>query len=115
MRKPLILLVILCLMILPSAVAEPVQEDMLLHLSFDEGSGSVIRDISGHLPDGNVQYQYLAPAWTEPMDPQWRRIGVEGGSLLFDGCSTCIAGPASDLCLAGSSLTVSAFNLPSTI
>lgn len=83
MKKPLLLLAVLCLTILSSAFAEPVQEDMLLYLSFDEGSGSVIRDVSGHLPDGDVQYQYLAPAWTEPMDPQWRSIGVEGGSGFY--------------------------------
>lgn len=57
MKKPLLLLVVLCLTILSSAFAEQVQEDMLLYLSFDEGSGSAVRDVSGHLPDGDVQYQ----------------------------------------------------------
>lgn len=114
MRKLLLLLLVLCLTALSSALAEPAQEDMLLYLSFDEGSGSVIHDLSNHLPDEDIQYQYLVPAFTKPMDPQWRSIGVEGGSLLFDGCSTCIAWPASDLCLAGSSLTVSAWVAPRT-
>ncbi len=79
MRKLLPLLLVLCLTALSSALAEPAQEDMLLYLSFDEGSGSVIHDLSNHLPDEDIQYQYLVPAFTKPMDPQWRSIGVEGG------------------------------------
>ena len=92
MKKQLIpLLIALCL--LPaSAPAETVWDaPVLLRLSFDEGRGAAVRDESGHLQDAEVQYQYLNPVYTEKMDPQWRSLGVEGGSLLFDGSSTCVA------------------------
>ncbi len=110
MRKALLLVLVLFILTISSSLAEPARNDMLLYLSFDEGAGSVIRDASGRLPDGNVRYQFLTSA--DPMDPQWRDTGVENGSLLFDGCSTCIAWPASDLCLVGNALTVSAWVAP---
>lgn len=110
MRKALLLVLVLFILTISSSLAETARNDMLLYLSFDEGAGSVIRDASGRLPDGNVRYQFLTSA--DPMDPQWRDTGVENGSLLFDGCSTCIAWPASDLCLAGNALTVSAWVAP---
>ncbi len=112
MKKILLAMIALCFMALPGALSEQTTDGLLLHLAFDEGGGSVIRDLSGHLPDEDVQYQYLAPVFTEPMDPQWRSTGVEGGSLLFDGCSTCIAWPAEDLCLSGTSVTVSVWVAP---
>ena len=112
MRRAILLILSLCILISSFSFAEQAQDDMLLYLSFDERSGSVIRDASGHLPDGNVQYQFLTSA--DSMDPQWRNAGVKDGSLLFDGCSTCIAWPASDICLSGNSLTVSVWVAPRT-
>ena len=70
------LLLILTLLI-PSVFAETAQQDdLLLYLPFDEGQGASVQDASGHLNEANVQYQYLAPAYTESMNPQWREIGV---------------------------------------
>ena len=83
MRKAFCLILVLFILKISSSLAEPARNDMLLYLSFDEGAGSVIRDASGRLPDGNVRYQFLTSA--DPMDPQWRDTGVENGSLLFDG------------------------------
>ena len=105
----------LVLALVSAAFADAVSEEtMLFYLTFDEGIGSVIHDASGRLPDGDVRYQYLTPAYTEPMDPQWRNAGVDGGTLLFDGCSTCVEWPASSVCLAGRSLTVSVWVAPRT-
>lgn len=87
-------------------------EDTLLHLTFDEGSGTVVSDASGHLPDAEVQYQYLHAAYTEAMEPEWRRTGIAGGSLLFDGCSTCIRYPKDAVQLQGDALTVSVWIAP---
>ena len=115
MKKAAILMLALILVLASAAFADAVSEEAaLFHLTFDEGKGSVIHDASGHLPDGDVRYQYLTPAYTEPMDPQWRTAGVEGGTLLFDGCSTCIEWPAGDICLGGQSLTVSVWVAPRT-
>ena len=90
--KKTCLIVTLCLCIVLGSMAHAeAGTGEILYLSFDEGSGSTIEDRSGSLPEALVQYQYLTPAYTEPMDPQWRSAGVEDGSLLFDGCSTYIA------------------------
>ena len=103
----------IALLLIPCAFGETAaQDDVLLSLSFDEGQGHTIQDESGHLQDANIQYQYLAPAYTESMDPQWRDVGVEGGSLLFDGASTCIAYGPEELCVSGSQLTISVWVAP---
>ena len=84
----------------------------ILRLRFDEGKGSAVRDSSGRLPDAAVQYRYLNAAFTENMDPQWRKTGIGGGSLLFDGSSTAVVYPAGQPALAGSRLTISAWIAP---
>ncbi len=112
--KKRMLCILLALMLLPAGVfAETTEEEpLLLHLSFDEGEGTVVRDGSGRLADAQIQYQYLAPAYTDRMEPQWRETGVEGGSLLFDGASTCISYAPGDICLSGSQMTVSVWVAP---
>ncbi len=113
MKKGLLLLLTVILLLLSAALAEPAaEENCLLHLSFDEGQGAVVRDESGHLPEANVQYQFLSPAYIEPMDPPWRSVGVEGGSLLFDGCSTSIAYAPEEICVSGPAFSVSVWVAP---
>ena len=88
------------------------EDTALLHLTFDEGSGSTVSDASGHTADADVQYQYLHAVYTDSMEPEWRSIGIEGGSLLFDGCSTCVSYSDDALLLQGSALTISAWVAP---
>ena len=106
----MILAALLCL--LPAAFARAEAGDCLLHLGFDEGAGSAVADLSGHLPEGEVLYQYLHAAYTESMEPEWRDVGVEGGSLLFDGCSTAVRYPKDALTLRGNALTISVWVAP---
>ncbi|MBR4502358.1 MAG: GH32 C-terminal domain-containing protein [Clostridia bacterium] len=113
MTRKLFLIVLACMLLASFAYAENAREDAaILHLTFNEGQGSVVKDESGHLKAADVQYQYLTPAYTDPMDPQWRRVGVEGGSLLFDGCSTYISYPQEEICVSGSAMTVSVWVAP---
>ncbi len=113
MKIRLLLILLVFALTLPCALGEAAQQDdLLLHLSFDEGRGASVQDASGHLANADVQYQYLAPAYTNSMDPQWREIGVEGGSLLFDGASTYVAYAPEDICVSGSALTVSVWVAP---
>ncbi len=111
MKKCLLLL--LALLLVSFASAETAADDtVLLHLSFDEGSGAVVRDVSGHHGEADIQYQFLAPAYIDPLEPEWREAGVEGGSLLFDGCSTSIAWAPEELCVSGSAFSVSVWVAP---
>ena len=113
MKKLLLFLLPACILLFSAACAEALPEvPPLLYLSFDEGQGAVIHDQAGNLPDADVQYQYLFPAYTDPMDPQWRQTGVQGGSLLFDGSSTAVAWDQKDILLSGDALTVSVWVAP---
>lgn len=59
----------------------------LLHLRFDEGSGNLVRDTGGSAGETVLAYVLTNTPYNTPQDPQWREQGVEGGCLLFDGCS----------------------------
>ncbi len=113
MKKRLLIVWTVLMLLLPAARAETAGQDaLLLYLAFDEGRGTTVHDLSGHLEGAELQYRYLAPAYTEPMEPQWRSAGVDGGSLLFDGSSTYAAYSPDDICLAGDALTVSVWVAP---
>ncbi len=112
MKKSLLLVFLALLLAVPAFGETAGQDAAVLYLTFDEGQGTAVQDRSGHLGEADIQYQYLSPAYTEPMDPQWRDIGVEGGSLLFDGASTCIAYRPEDICVSGSQVTISVWVAP---
>ena len=113
MKKRFLALLLILALLIPAAVAETAQQDaILLYLPFDEGQGVSVQDASGHLHETNVQYQYLTPAYTDSMEPQWRKIGVEGGSLLFDGASTYVAYAPEEICVSGDKLTISVWVAP---
>ena len=113
MKKQLLLFLLALTLVIPSATGETSGQDhLLLRLSFDEGQGTTVEDVSGHLDEADVQYQYLSPAYTDPMDPQWRSIGVEGGSLLFDGASTFVSYDAEEICVGGEALSISVWVAP---
>lgn len=69
------------------------ESDTILRLTFDEGRGTKVRDATGNLPDGDIEYRFLHAAYTHDMEPQWRGCGVKGGCLLFDGSSTAVVYP----------------------
>lgn len=85
-------------------------EKTLLHLRFDEGSGTTVTDASGIT--GKLSYLLTNPVYTEAQDPQWRETGVEGGSLLFDGCSNVVTIDSGDLCVQGEQFSVSVWVAP---
>ena len=88
------------------------KDDLLLHLTFDEGSGTVLTDASGHVQEAELSYLLTNPVYTGSQDPQWRKQGVEGGCLLFDGCSNVVTVDSADLTVEGEALTVSAWVAP---
>ncbi len=113
MKKYLFLLLLALVLAVPCAQAEPEPEKpALLHLSFDEGQGTAVRDSSGRLGEAEIQYQFLIPAYIDPLEPEWRTAGVEGGSLLFDGCSTNIAYSPEEICVSGKALSISVWVAP---
>lgn len=92
---------------------DPHADSLLLHLTFDEGEGNVVKDKSGNLADATVQYVFNDPAFqAEPQDPQWRETGAVDGSLLLDGYSNYVRYHYEDVRVSGSSLTVSAWVAP---
>lgn len=97
-----------------SGRSEPVakEEGLLLHLGFDEGNGTQVLDQSENLAEAVVEYQYTHAVYMEPQEPQWRETGVQGGSLLFDGCSTCIRYTPELLSVSGKALSISVWVAP---
>lgn len=87
-------------------------EEMLMHLAFDEGSGTAVSDSSGNLQDAQVHYLFTHASYMDDREPQWRDTGVEGGSLLFDGCSTYIAYAPEEICVGGDAVSISVWAAP---
>ncbi|MCD7917254.1 MAG: GH32 C-terminal domain-containing protein [Clostridiales bacterium] len=90
------------------------EENLLLYLTFDEGSGTAITDASGNLPDGELNYVYTNALYMDSQDPQWRTSAVYGGALLFDGSSTSVTYSKSDLQVEGSTFSISVWFAPRT-
>lgn len=114
----LIIMLISVLALLAGVVAmsgcgAKIDPDLLLHLTFDEGSGTTVKDASKNQSDATVEYVFTDPEYMEePQDPQWRTAGAVGGSLLFDGYSNRISYSNDELQVSGSALTVQAWVAP---
>lgn len=73
--------IITVLLFLPVLAASAVEyRGLVAHYDFNQDSGSVLKDLSGHGHDGTVS----GPAWV---------AGVEGGALRFDGVNDRVAIP----------------------
>ena len=122
MKKKL-LIIVLAAVILAAGVAafllfgnaDPHKDELILYLPFDEGKGVTVADASGNLPEAEIDYG-LNPAVYQSADqePQWRKGGIEGGCLLFDGGTTYITYNKNDAKIGGSALTVSVWVAPRT-
>ncbi|MCR5295081.1 MAG: LamG domain-containing protein, partial [Lachnospiraceae bacterium] len=88
------------------------EREELLHLTFDEGAGFTVKDVSGRLPDTELNYLFAHAAYMDSRDPEWRKDGVAGGSLLLDGTSTFVSYDKSDITLQGKALTVQVWIAP---
>lgn len=84
----------------------------ILHLAFDEKGGTIAADSAGKVQDAEVHYLYSNAAYMENKEPGWRESGVEGGSLLFDGCSTYIDYSADEICVGGDAFSISVWVAP---
>ena len=89
------------------------KKDLILHLPFNEGKGTYVTDASGNLPQTEISYG-LNPAvyQSEDQDPQWRKDGIAGGCLLFDGGTTYITYNKNDAKISGNALTISVWVAP---
>ena len=89
-------------------------KELLMHLSFDEGSGTTVKDASGKLPDAELNYNFAHATYMDDQDPQWREEGISGGCVLLDGTSTYVSYKRSDITVEGPTLTVQAWIAPRT-
>lgn len=91
---------------------DPHSDDLLLNLSFNEEQGTTVTDSSGNLPTEDINYVYSHAVFMDSVDAPWRSIGIDGGSLLFDGNSTYITYGKNDASIGGSALTISVWVAP---
>ena len=87
-------------------------KELYLHLSFDEGSGTTVKDSAGKLPDTDLSYVFSHATYMDDQEPQWREEGVSGGCVLLDGTSTYVGYKRNDVTVEGPSLTVQAWIAP---
>ncbi len=87
-------------------------KELYLHLSFDEGSGTTVKDSAGKLPDTDLSYVFSHATYMDDQEPQWREEGVSGGCILLDGTSTYVGYKRNDVTVEGPSLTVQAWIAP---
>jgi hypothetical protein len=120
MKKKILVLAGVALVIVAAAAAflifgnsDPHKADLMLHLKLDEGKGLNVSDASGNLADVELDYHLAHAAYTENQDPQWRKNGVKGGCLLFDG-TTYITYNKNHIKVQGGALTISAWIAPRT-
>lgn len=88
--------------------------DLLLSLSFDEGEGNTVNDGSGNMEETTIEYIYNHAMYMDNQEPQWRDIGINGGSLLLDGFSTYIDYGKNGIGLDGSSFSIQMWIAPRT-
>lgn len=105
---------LLALVLVLTACGGGHKKDLLLHLSFDEGSGVTVKDSSGHLPDTDMNYEFAHAAYMDSQDPQWRTEGISGACLLLDGSSTYVNYKRNDITVEGKKLTVQVWIAPRT-
>lgn len=86
--------------------------DLLLHLTFDEGSGVTVSDAAKKMEDAEIHYRYTHAAYMEDREPEWREHGVEKGALLFDGSSTWLEYAPEELCVSGDAFSISVWVAP---
>ena len=106
------LLLALVLLLAACSGGDAHKKDLLLHLTFDEGSGLTVKDAAGKLPDTDLNYEFSHAAYMDNQDPQWRKTGISGGCLLLDGASTYLTYNRNDLSVEGPALTVQAWIAP---
>lgn len=115
-KRPMIsaalIAVMMAVMLAACGGSDARSKDLLLHLSFDEGSGVIVKDESGHLPDTEMNYEFAHAADMDSQDPQWRETGISGGCLLLDGTSTYVTYNRNDITVEGQALTIQVWIAP---
>ncbi len=111
-RKICAFLTLLVLLFMVGCTTEEKDESLLLSLSFDEGTGSIVNDSSGNEDPANIRYSLLSGYAQDPIDPQWRNSAISGTSLQFDGYSTFVQYSYDDISLGGMNMTIEVWVAP---
>ncbi len=123
MKKKYILIAAIVLVLCAAGIAawlflgpgfDPHSGDLLLYVTLDEGKGLTVGDASGNVPDTELDYGLAHAAYMESQEPQWRKEGIKGGCLLFDGSTTYITYNKNDIKVGGDKLTISVWIAPRT-
>lgn len=108
----LLIIAVAILCFFGTGCGEKKNENLMLHLAFDEGSGTSTSDSAKKLSDTEVHYRFTHAAYMEDREPQWRTKGIEKGSLLFDGSSTWLEYSPEEICISGEAFSISVWIAP---
>jgi beta-fructofuranosidase len=84
---------------------------LIAHWAFDEGEGNTAPDSAAGLHDP-VHYIFNEAEFIAARDPEWRKGGIRGGALLFDGYSTWICRDAAKAPKLTHAFTITAWVAP---
>ncbi|KAA3437858.1 GH32 C-terminal domain-containing protein [Rufibacter hautae] len=87
------------------------EKDLTAFWAFDEGKGKVTQDAKAPQKD-SIHYIFNQAKFKPSSDPLWRKSGIAGGALLFDGYSTWIERPETSFKTPTNAITVSVWVAP---
>lgn len=119
------LIIIMCLCLTPLLACQkektivnndyidPYQDNTILYLDFNEGSGAYAHDKGIYnLKEAVIESAYTNAMYKENIDPAWKNVGISGGSLLFDGFSNAVGFESTEICPSGAALSISLWVAP---
>jgi len=111
-RKIVYPLLIALLIICFTGCGASEDENLLLYLKMDEESGNTCLDSAKKQEAAKVFYVLSNGTYQDPIDPQWRKNGVKGGALQFDGYSTFIRYDYENMAVGGEAISIDLWVAP---
>lgn len=112
MRKIKLILVLTLILAAFTGCGGQNNNNLMLHLEFNEEKGVVCNDSAKKQSPAKVQYVLSNGTFQDPVEPGWRTNGILKGALQFDGYSTFVKYEYEDFNASGKSLSIDVWVAP---
>lgn len=102
---------IFALVLNTSVFAENPVNSLKSYWGFNDGKGTTTKELIGKTND-KVNYIFNNARFKDNIDPEWKKIGITNGSLMFDGYSTWIEKPAKEAPVLDKDFTIGVWVAP---